>query len=102
MSCDAWEERCANLCSKPLSPREIAIMELVVEGVDRAKLIAHKLGISEGTTENYIKTIRLKLGASSITQAALIYDRSKGAAMYSGEHPIADGMREYFRRGGRR
>jgi DNA-binding CsgD family transcriptional regulator len=77
MSCDTWEERCGDLRNKPLSPRETEIMDLVIMGVDRAKLIAHKLGISEGTTENYIKTIRLKLGASSITQAALIYDRSK-------------------------
>jgi DNA-binding CsgD family transcriptional regulator len=77
MSCDTWEERCAKLYRKPLSPREVEVMELVINGVDRAKLIARNLGITERTTEIHIQTIRLKLGASSITQAALIYDRSK-------------------------
>jgi DNA-binding CsgD family transcriptional regulator len=77
MSCEIWAERCANLRNKPLSQREIEVMELVIAGVDRAKLIARNLGISERTTEIHIQTIRRKLGASSITQAALIYDRSK-------------------------
>jgi DNA-binding NarL/FixJ family response regulator len=77
MSCEIWSERCANLRNKPLSPREVEVMELVIMGVDRAKLIARKLGTAERTIECHIQTIRLKLGASSITQAALIYDRSK-------------------------
>jgi DNA-binding CsgD family transcriptional regulator len=77
MSCDTWEERCANLRNKPLSPRETEIMELVIMGVDRAKLIALKLGTAERTIESQLQTIRLKLGVSSITQAALSYDRSK-------------------------
>jgi DNA-binding CsgD family transcriptional regulator len=77
MSCSSWEEHCTKLYRKPLSERETEIMDLVIMGVDRAKLIAHKLGIKRGTVEVHIQTIRLKLGASSITQAALIYDRSK-------------------------
>jgi hypothetical protein len=48
----------------------------------------------------HIQAVRVKLRVSSLLQAALVYDRSKGGARYSGEHPIADGMREHFRRGG--
>jgi len=102
MSSETWGERCDRLRGKPLSAREIEIMDLVIMGMDRVKVIADHLGVSDRTVEMHIQAVRVKLRVSSLLQAALAYDRAKGGTMHSGEHPIADGMREHFRRGGRR
>jgi len=58
-----------------LSQREVEVLELVSNGlVD--KQVADRLGISESTVKNHMRSIRRKLGASNRVQASLIGMRS--------------------------
>lgn len=54
----------------PLTPRQMEILELVVQGMSNRK-IAYELGISHQTVKNHMTTILRKLGASGRTEAAV-------------------------------
>lgn len=59
-----------------LSERELAVVELVAEGLDN-KEIAALLYISEGTVRNYISLILQKLALKNRTQLAISYYRAQ-------------------------
>jgi DNA-binding NarL/FixJ family response regulator len=52
----------------PLTPREIAVLELVAEGLSN-KAIAARLGISDQTVKFHVAAIAGKLGAANRTDA---------------------------------
>ena len=54
----------------PLSPREMEILELVIQGLSN-KEIAYHLGISHQTVKNHMTAILGKLGVADRTQAAV-------------------------------
>jgi DNA-binding NarL/FixJ family response regulator len=54
----------------PLSPREMEILELVIQGMSNRE-IAYNLGISHQTVKNHMTSILGKLGVSDRTQAAV-------------------------------
>jgi DNA-binding NarL/FixJ family response regulator len=54
----------------PLSPREMEILELVIQGMSN-KEIAYHLGISHQTVKNHMTAILSKLGVADRTQAAV-------------------------------
>lgn len=54
----------------PLSPREMEILELVIQGMSNRE-IAYNLGISHQTVKNHMTSILSKLGVSDRTQAAV-------------------------------
>jgi DNA-binding NarL/FixJ family response regulator len=54
----------------PLSPREMEILELVIQGMSN-KEIAYNLGISHQTVKNHMTAILSKLGVADRTQAAV-------------------------------
>jgi DNA-binding NarL/FixJ family response regulator len=54
----------------PLSPREMEILELVIQGMSN-KEIAYHLGISHQTVKNHMTAILGKLGVADRTQAAV-------------------------------
>ena len=54
----------------PLTPREMEILELVVQGMSNRK-IAYHLGISHQTVKNHMTSILRKLGATGRTEAAV-------------------------------
>jgi DNA-binding NarL/FixJ family response regulator len=54
----------------PLSPREMEILELVIQGLSN-KEIAYHLGISHQTVKNHMTAILSKLGVADRTQAAV-------------------------------
>jgi len=56
--------------AKPLSPRELEILELICQG-DSNKEIAQSLGISYQTVKNHVTAILHKLEVSDRTQAVL-------------------------------
>lgn len=58
------------LATKPLSSREIAILERIVRG-DSNKHVARFFNIAEPTVKAHVKAILRKLGASNRTQAAI-------------------------------
>jgi DNA-binding NarL/FixJ family response regulator len=58
----------AEALAEPLSPRELAVLTLLVEGLSN-KLIAHQLDISEHTVKTHVTAILAKLGAASRTEA---------------------------------
>ncbi len=53
-----------------LTPREIDVLQLLVEGLTN-QAIAQVLGISSGTVKSYVQTILRKLDVSDRTQAAV-------------------------------
>jgi PAS domain S-box-containing protein len=53
-----------------LSPRETSVLELLIQG-NSQKQIAIALGISHHTVADYLKSIYIKLGVQSRTQAQL-------------------------------
>ena len=53
-----------------LTPREIEVVKLIVEGL-RYKEIAAELGLSYETVKTYVGRIRKKLGVSSKTEVAM-------------------------------
>jgi DNA-binding NarL/FixJ family response regulator len=54
-----------------LTPRESALLELVVSGMSN-KAIAKEMSISENTVKYYMKSILQKLGARNRTEAATL------------------------------
>jgi DNA-binding NarL/FixJ family response regulator len=54
----------------PLTPREMEILELVVQGMSNRE-IAYNLGISHQTVKNHMTAILRKLGATGRTEAAV-------------------------------
>lgn len=54
----------------PLSPREMEILELVIQGMSN-KEIAYCLGISHQTVKNHMTSILSKLGVADRTQATV-------------------------------
>jgi DNA-binding NarL/FixJ family response regulator len=54
----------------PLSPREMEILELVIQGMSNRE-IAYQLGISHQTVKNHMTSILSKLGVADRTQAAV-------------------------------
>ncbi len=54
----------------PLSPREMEILELVIQGMSNRE-IAYHLGISHQTVKNHMTSILGKLGVTDRTQAAV-------------------------------
>jgi DNA-binding NarL/FixJ family response regulator len=54
----------------PLSPREMEILELVIQGMSNRE-IAYSLGISHQTVKNHMTSILSKLGVADRTQAAV-------------------------------
>ena len=54
----------------PLSPREMEILELVIQGMSNRE-IAYDLGISHQTVKNHMTSILSKLGVADRTQAAV-------------------------------
>jgi DNA-binding NarL/FixJ family response regulator len=59
----------AQLPQPDLSPRELEVLKLVVEGLTN-KQITYSLGIAEHTVKNHLKHILEKLGVNDRTQAA--------------------------------
>lgn len=57
-----------------LSDQQVKIMERICAGKKSAE-IASELGISENTVHAHLQRSRLKLGASSMHQAAVLFDR---------------------------
>jgi DNA-binding NarL/FixJ family response regulator len=53
---------------EPLTPREIAVLEQLAEGLAN-KAIAERLGISDQTVKFHVASIAAKLGASNRTDA---------------------------------
>jgi len=60
----------------PLSPREMEILELVIQGMSNRE-IAYHLGISHQTVKNHMTAILRKLSVDDRTQAA-VYALSRG------------------------
>jgi two-component system NarL family response regulator len=58
-----------NRPSPHLSPREIEVLELLVQGLSN-KEIAHQLGLADTTAKNHVKSILGKLNVQDRTQAA--------------------------------
>jgi DNA-binding NarL/FixJ family response regulator len=58
----------ANPGPEPLTPREIQVLELLVEGLSNKKIAAH-LGISDQTVKFHVAAISGKLGAANRTDA---------------------------------
>ncbi len=54
----------------PLTPREMEILELVVQGMSN-RSIAYRLGISHQTVKNHMTAILRKLGVAGRTEAAV-------------------------------
>jgi two-component system nitrate/nitrite response regulator NarL len=54
-----------------LTSRETDIISLLAEGQSN-KLIAHNLGISEGTVKLHVKAVLRKLGVHSRVEAAVL------------------------------
>ena len=57
-----------------LSPRQVEVLQLLSEGV-RAQAIALRLGLSETTVRNHIRTILRKLGCHSQLEAVAVARR---------------------------
>lgn len=63
---------------KPLSPREIEVAKLLVEGLG-TKEIADKIGLSEHTAKFHVTNIMQKYGVTTRTRAAVMFDREQRA-----------------------
>jgi DNA-binding NarL/FixJ family response regulator len=61
----------ARLSRDPLSPRELEIVALIVEGLIN-KEIGARLGITEGTVKLHVAKVLAKLGAPDRTKAAIL------------------------------
>ena len=65
-----WDDRQTDPLIEELTPRELAVLRLVAEGLPN-KTIAVKLGISEHTVKFHINAILGKLGVASRTEAVV-------------------------------
>lgn len=79
-----------------LTPREREVLELYVE-LPRTQDIADRLGLHLQTVKNYITSILFKLDSVAMGQAAVRYDRYRGATW-----PAIDRRLGYERRQGDR
>ncbi len=61
----------ARMKREPLSPRELEILHLIVEGLAN-KEIAWRLGIAEGTVKLHVAKVLAKTGAPDRTRAAIL------------------------------
>jgi DNA-binding CsgD family transcriptional regulator/tetratricopeptide (TPR) repeat protein len=61
----------------PLTAREVQVLRLVAEGCSN-RLVARRLGISENTAANHVRSILVKTGSPNRT----------GAVMYAAEHGL--------------
>ena len=66
----SWDDRHTDPLIDELTPRELAVLRLVAEGLPN-KTIAVKLGISEHTVKFHINAIFGKLGVASRTEAVV-------------------------------
>ena len=64
-----WLRRPPSLIDQ-LTAREKDVLSLIAEGLSN-RLIAHRLGLSEGTVKGYVSQVLDKLGVEDRTQAAL-------------------------------
>jgi DNA-binding NarL/FixJ family response regulator len=62
-----------------LAPRELELAGALHRGMSR-KDIAASMGISSNTLQNYLGTIYLKLGITSVSQLVLAVERAKAVA----------------------
>ena len=60
----------------PLSPRDQQVSAAVADGLSN-KVIAARLGLSEGTVKVYLSQVYVKLGLSNRTELALWYVRQQ-------------------------
>jgi two-component system nitrate/nitrite response regulator NarL len=65
-----WDDRQTDPLIEELTPRELAVLRLVAEGLPN-KTIAVRLGISEHTVKFHVNTILGKLGVASRTEAVV-------------------------------
>jgi DNA-binding NarL/FixJ family response regulator len=65
-----WDDRQADPLIEELTPRELAVLRLIAEGLPN-KTIAVKLGISEHTVKFHVNAIFGKLGVVSRTEAVV-------------------------------
>ena len=65
-----WDDRHTDPLIEELTPRELAVLRLVAEGLPN-KTIAVKLGISEHTVKFHVNAILGKLGVASRTEAVV-------------------------------
>jgi two-component system, NarL family, nitrate/nitrite response regulator NarL len=65
----AVEDRDAALLARQLTPRELEVLKLLVEGSDNAT-IASELSVSTNTVRTHVQSILTKLGVRSRLQAA--------------------------------
>ncbi len=65
-----WDDRESEPLVEELTPRELAVLRLVAEGLPN-KTIALRLGISEHTVKFHINAILGKLGVASRTEAVV-------------------------------
>jgi two-component system nitrate/nitrite response regulator NarL len=65
-----WGDRQTDPLIEELTPRELAVLRLVAEGLPN-KTIAVRLGISEHTVKFHVNTILGKLGVASRTEAVV-------------------------------
>jgi two-component system, NarL family, nitrate/nitrite response regulator NarL len=66
----SWDDRQTDPLIEELTPRELAVLRLVAEGLPN-KTIAMKLGISEHTVKFHVNAILGKLGVASRTEAVV-------------------------------
>ena len=66
----SWDDRQTDPLIEELTPRELAVLRLVAEGLPN-KTIAVKLGISEHTVKFHVNAILGKLGVASRTEAVV-------------------------------
>ena len=55
----------------PLAPGELAVLQLVAEGLSSAE-VAERLGITTGTTNNFLRLIHAKLGVKKTHVAVAV------------------------------
>jgi DNA-binding NarL/FixJ family response regulator len=60
---------------KPLTVREVEVMQLLISDGSSNKVIGRELGITESTVKNHLERIFWKLGATTRVQAVLAFQR---------------------------